>query len=51
MMYMPSGKDRKLARPDHGPYRVLNITPTNDEVVLATRLAYICVAKLCSSLL
>ncbi len=37
MVYMPSevqGKDRKLARPYHGPYRVLNITPTNAEVVL-----------------
>ncbi len=37
---MPSkvqGKDRKLARPYHGPYRVLNVTPTNAEVTLIDR--------------
>ena len=37
MVYMPSevqGKDRKLARPFHGPYRVVSLTPTNAEVVL-----------------
>ena len=37
MVFMPSetiGKDRKLARPYHGPYRVINITPTNGEVQL-----------------
>ena len=37
---MPSkvqGKDRKLARPYHGPYRVLNVTPTNAEVALIDR--------------
>ena len=37
MVFMPSetiGKDRKLARPYHGPYRVINITPTNAEVQL-----------------
>ena len=37
IVFMPSetaGKDRKLARPYHGPYRVVNITPTNAEVQL-----------------
>ena len=37
MVFMPSetiGKDRKLARPYHGPYRVINIMPTNAEVQL-----------------
>ena len=37
MVLMPSelqGKDRKLARPYHGPYRVLSVTPTNVEVRL-----------------
>ena len=37
MVYMPSevqGQDRKLARPFHGPYRVLSLTPTNAEVRL-----------------
>ena len=37
MVFMPSetiGKDRKLARPYHRPYRVINITPTNAEVQL-----------------
>ena len=37
MVYMPSdvqGEDRKLARPFHGPYRVLVVTPTNAEVRL-----------------
>ena len=37
MVYMPSevkGKNRKLARPFHGPYRVLSVTPTNAEVRL-----------------
>ena len=28
------GKNRKLVRPFHGPYRVLNLTPTNAEVRL-----------------
>ena len=40
MVFMPSkvqGKDRKLARPYHGPYRVLNVTPTNAEVTLIDR--------------
>ena len=34
---MPSetvGKNRKLARPYHGPYRVVHITPSNAEVRL-----------------
>lgn len=38
--FMPietQGRDRKLARPYHGPYRVLNITPTNVEVSLIDR--------------
>ena len=37
MVYMPidvQGQDRKLARPFHGPYRVLAVTPTNAEVRL-----------------
>ena len=37
MVYMPAavqGKDHKLARPYHGPYRVLTVTPTNAEVRL-----------------
>ena len=37
MVFMPSettGKDRKLARPYHGPYRVVNLTDTNAEVKL-----------------
>ena len=37
MVYMPAavqGKDHKLARPYHGPYRVLTVTPTNAEVCL-----------------
>ena len=32
MVHMPrevSGKDWKLARPYHGPYRVISVTPTN----------------------
>ena len=40
MVYMPSevqGKDRKLARPFHGPYQVLSVTPTNAEVTLINR--------------
>ena len=40
MVYMPScvqGKDRKLARPDHGPHRVLKVTPTNAEVTLVNK--------------
>ena len=28
------GKNWKLARPYHGPYRILSITPTNAEVQL-----------------
>ena len=37
MIYMPgdvAGKDWKLARPYHGPYRVISLTPTNAEVQL-----------------
>ena len=37
LWYMPAavqGKDHKLARPYHGPYRVLTVTPTNAEVRL-----------------
>ena len=37
MIFMPSettGKDRKLARPYHGPYRVVSLTATNAEVKL-----------------
>ena len=37
MVYMPgdvTGKDWKLARPYHGPFRIATITPTNAEVVL-----------------
>ena len=37
MVYMPTdvtGKDRKLARPYHGPYRIVALTPTNAEVKL-----------------
>ncbi len=40
MVYMPSesqGPERKLARPFHGSYRVLGVTPTNAEVVLVDR--------------
>ena len=40
MVYMPGevqGKDRKLVRPFHGPYRVVSLTPTNAEVVLVDR--------------
>ena len=37
MVYMPgdvSGKSWKLARPYHGPFRILSVTPTNAEVQL-----------------
>ena len=37
MVYMPTdvaGKERKLARPYHGPYRIVALTPTNAEVKL-----------------
>jgi len=37
MIYMPNkdqGKDRKLSRPFHGPYRVEEVTLTNVEVHL-----------------
>lgn len=37
MVYTPSeiqGRDRKLARPFHGPYRVITLTPANVEVHL-----------------
>ena len=37
MVYMPNdaqGKTWKLARPFHGPYRILSLTPTNAEVRL-----------------
>ena len=38
MVYMPSevtGKNRKLARPYHGPYHIVAVTPTNAEVKLS----------------
>ena len=37
MVYMPTdvaGKDRKLARTYHGPYRITALTPTNAKVKL-----------------
>ena len=37
MVHMPSeiqGKTWKFARPFHGPYRILSLTPTNAEVRL-----------------
>ena len=37
MVYMPgdvTGKNWKLARPYHGPFRILSLTPTNAEVKL-----------------
>ena len=37
MVFMPSesqGPERKLARPFHGPYRILALAPTNAEVRL-----------------
>ena len=37
MVFVPietQGQDRRLARPYHGPHRVLNVTPTNVEVGL-----------------
>ena len=37
MVYMPgdvTGKSWKLARPCHGPFRILSLTPTNAEVQL-----------------
>ena len=37
MVYMPgdvTGKSWKLARPYHGPFRILILTPTNAEVQL-----------------
>ena len=40
MVYMPSevtGKNRKLARPYHGPYHIIAVTPTNAEVKLIER--------------
>ena len=40
MVFMPSdvtGKDRKLARPYHGPFRIVNLTRTNAEVQLIER--------------
>jgi hypothetical protein len=40
MVYMPSevtGKNRKLARPYHGPYRIVAVTSTNAEVKLIER--------------
>ena len=40
MVFMPSnvtGKDRKLARPYHGPFRIVHLTPTNTEVQLIER--------------
>ena len=32
-----SGKDWKLARPYHGPYRIISLTPTNAEVQLVEK--------------
>ena len=40
MVFMPSdvtGKDRKLAHPYHGPFRIICVTPTNAEVQLIER--------------
>ena len=40
MVYMPgnvSGKEWKLARPYHGPYRIIGLTPTNAEVQLVEK--------------
>ena len=40
MIFMPAemqGKTRKLARPFHGPYRILTLTPNNAEVVLVEK--------------
>ena len=40
MVHMPGelqGKDHKLARPFHGPFRVLKMTPSNAEVVLVDK--------------
>ena len=40
MVHMPHevrGKAWKLARPYHGPYRILTLTPSNAEVVLVDR--------------
>ena len=40
MVYMPrdvSGKDWKLARPYHGLYRIISLTPTNAEVQLVEK--------------
>lgn len=37
MVYMPgdvAGKDWKLARPYHGPYHIIGLTPTNTAVQL-----------------
>ena len=37
MVYMPgdvTGKDWKLARPYHGPFRITSVTPSNAEVQL-----------------
>ena len=42
MVFMPSevtGKNRKLARPYHGPYRIIAVTPTNAEVKLIERVS------------
>lgn len=41
MVYMPSeaqGQDRKLARPSHGPYRVLSLTPRCDLWTIPSKL-------------
>ena len=40
MVYMPgdvAGKDWKLARPYHGPFRIVSVTPTNAEIQLIER--------------
>lgn len=40
MTYMPSevqGKSWKLARPFHGPYRIISLTPTNAEIRLVDK--------------
>ena len=54
MVYMPSevtGKNRKLARPYHGPYRIVAVTPTNAEVKLIERASepsiFVAIDRLC----
>jgi len=41
MVLMPSkvqGKDWKLTRPFHGPYHVIQVTPTNAEIHIIDQL-------------